>query len=253
MSSPSSICAHIRQSPSWTTVEVAKLKAAYAQGGIHAAAAVLPGRGEGAIRSQAARHGIKSPYSPRSAISAKKFSSPEIDALIIAAHREGAVGWKGRLSLSLGCSGAWVSSRAAQLGLQATFTREPVWSAEELAIVAENAHQHCDTISRKLSQAGYKRSMGAVKRQVCLHGFDRHDPDAWTGTELGKLMGVSCHMVYKWMDSHGLKHTLGDGDTRPHRTTRRDDFKRWAIKNIDLIDLRKVDQVWFKDVMWGRA
>lgn len=250
----SQMCAHNRKSPPWTTVEISTVRREYAIGGVRQAAKALPHRSESAIRAQVARYAMDPPPErPKRKFPGKIESSPEVDALIVAAHRENMPGWKGRLAQSLGRSPTWVKTRAEKIGLQSTFKREPVWSFGELDIVKESASLQLEAIVDRLRRAGYRRSAGAIKRQISLNGFDRDNPDVWSGADLARLMGVSGSMVYKWMDVYGLKNTVGKGETKPHRNVTRADLRRWVRTNNDLVDLRKVDQVWFKDVMWGGA
>jgi hypothetical protein len=59
--------------------------------------------------------------------------------------------------------------------------------------------------------------------------------------------------VSKWMDLGHLKFERKSESSSSHRMVTRKQFQKFARVHIHLIDLRKVEQVWFKDVMWGTA
>lgn len=237
----------------WLMPEITLLKKSYPDEGPIATANKLPGRTPGAVKLKANKLGLKAPKNLSAKPGTPIHSTPEIDGMIRLAHRTAEPGWQGRLSEQIGHSAAWISKQCARLGLQSKFVRAPAWSKEELSLLEEHAHLKPATIARKLRTAGFIRSEGAIVRQISFQGYDRHDPDTWTLKELSNLMGVSTHVTTKWVDTYGLHHTRGNGTTRPHHHITRTELRRWIKLNSDLIDLRKVDQVWFKDVMWGAA
>lgn len=184
--------------------------------------------------------------------------SPEADEVIrveyrrlLAGRRPYAV--KERLGTKLGVPGWVTQRRATELGLSRI--KEPRWSDPELELLAKHAHKNPDRIREVFAKHGFKRSRNAIglmiKRRL---GGVRMNRPWYTANELATLLGIDRHAPLRWISSGQL------------RAERVEDFRtdeqggyRWAIRRPGLrdfirdhpeaIDLRKVDQLWFLDLL----
>lgn len=251
----SAIHQYIRSAPDWKTTEIRVLREHYNAGGAIACRHHLPKRSLGAIRAKAAELGIRAPQVSSEEMCAR-FSTPnnitpELEEQIREAHRSAVPGWHARLAEQLGKNRAWLSAHVSRLGLASPTAPYRKWSKEELQILTEHAEKSAQTVQKHLQAAGYARTAAAINTQRLRLGVDSHDPDLWNCGQLARLLGVSQTTVAKWMTSGLLKFDRKTDAAASHRMVTRQQFKKFATKNPHLIDLRKVEQTWFKDVMWG--
>jgi biotin operon repressor len=247
----------IRSVPEWRTTEIRVVRENYSRGGAIACRHHLPKRSIGAIRAKAAELGLRAPQvsgeEMRARFSAPQAVTPELEEMIREAHRMAVPGWQSQLAEKLGKSRNWISSSVSNLGLVSPRTMPQKWQKAELQILAEHAGKSAPTVQKHLQAAGFKRTAAAINTQRLRLGIDRHDPDTWNCGELARLTGISSTTVSKWMDLGHLKFERKSESSSSHRMVTRKQFQKFARVHIHLIDLRKVEQVWFKDVMWGTA
>lgn len=240
----------------WLTTELAILRQHYGTGA-KAVQALLPHRTLSCIRAKAASERIKG---NRNTTLGHRWARvyPPSEALDNAI-REGyihasAKGDVKRLAQRIGRPAWWVQKRAAALGVTRTNrTRLDCWRSEELAIVEKYAVAKIEVIAAKLRQAGYRRTPTAVGLVLKRRQIERADPDVWSATELGPLFGVDPNTVADWIKRRGLvAKKWGSGATNRYMVHRRE-LRRWIQRNPAYVDLRRVDAVWFWEVMFGAA
>jgi hypothetical protein len=183
--------------------------------------------------------------------------TPAMDVQIETAYRDYLR--KGGRSAIVDCSKAlrvplWKIHRRAQfLGLARA--KETPWSEEELRIVRENRFYSPVEIRKRLKAAGFVRSdLGIVLKRKRLHLTTRNYEDGYTGRALANLLNVDSHIVGRWITNGllaaELRMTLrtpqqhGDG-----HWIRRQDFRAFVFAYPEEIDLRKVDAVWFIELL----
>jgi len=144
-----------------------------------------------------------------------------------------------------------LKKRARELGLART--KELPWSERELEILARYAWMSDERIRLKLKAAGYARTVTAIRLKLKRMRF-KHDGSFYSANGLAQALGIDSHAVARWIKSGHLK--------AKHRGTARTeqqngdiyliqerDVRRFILEHPTEIDLRKVDQLWFLDVL----
>lgn len=241
----------------WLTTELSVLREHYPAGGAARVQALLPHRTLAAIREKAAGQGVRA---PRMGTLGCRFERrwPQRDDIDMAI-REGYVhatqrGDIKRLAERLGRPADWVQRRAAGMGLTRTNrTRLDCWTPAELELLDTYAAARLEVIAAKLAKAGFKRTPTAVGIVLRRRKMDRTDPDVWSATQLGPLLGVNPKTVADWIDRRGLKaKKLGEGVTTRYMVHRRE-LRRWIPGNYHYIDPRRVDWAWFCEIVFGAS
>jgi len=238
----------------WTTTEVAALRETYPVGGMKATRSVI-NRLPGAIHAKARSLGVRAPAGTTTGLRfARKY--PQSDRIDLAI-RDGYANAKRKgdiqaLADSIGRPLWWTYKRAAALGLSRT-TRLHVrpWERAELAVLEKFAACDFKVISQKLRSAGFDRTPTAVAIQLKRRRIDRHDPDTWSAPDLAELLGVHARTVADWIERRGL--TAKKRASGPHGVwmLKRRDVRAWVAANPRYVDLRRVDQTWFMDLVFG--
>lgn len=236
----------------WTTVEVAVLRAHYAQhGGPERCAELLPHRGIRAVYAKANHLRLGAPNAatqPGKRFARKYATTAEIDQRIRDGYaRMRRRGDLQRLALEVARPAWWVSKRAVTLGLTRERIRAAEWSREEVALLHEWATCVLPTIRLKLKAAGFARSETAIAVKLKRLQIDCSDPDVWTATELASLLGVNGKTVADWVHRRGLVAKLEGGGANGVFRIRRAALRAWLKDHHGHVDLRRVDQAWF----WG--
>lgn len=184
--------------------------------------------------------------------------TPEADEIIRVEYRRLLVGrrpyaLKDRLAAKLSVPGWVTQRRATELGL--TRVKEKRWSAEELELLSRHAHKNPDLVKRILAKHGFMRSRNAiwliVKRRL---GGVRANRPYYTANELSNLLGIDRHAVGRWISSGMLAAKRGNTD---RTEAQGGDFyfvypgavRQFVARNPEAVDLRKVDQLWFIDLL----
>lgn len=241
----------------WRTHEVATLRALYPSGGSAAVYAALPYRSLSSIRAKANTLGVACQLpSTQGMRFARKYPPSEyLDQRIrdgYAAARS--KGDYARLADALGRPRWWVQKRAAALGVtRTTQTRLDAWQADEVALVERWATCTLPIIRKKLAQAGFRRSETAVAIKLKRLRVDRTDPDAWAPADLAQLLGVDPNTVRDWIDRRGLPAVERAAGQQTRLLVRRKALRGWLKRNPRYVDLRRVDQPWFMDLVLGPA
>lgn len=243
----------------WRTTEVSALRALYPAGGSQAVHEALPHRTRAAIRSKAQSCGIeRSAYQP-AATAGMRFArlyplSEHVDNAIrigyAHATRKGDIK---ALAQRIGRPPWWVQKRAAALGVtRSNCTRLDCWTRAELQILERWAMCTPQAIRRKLLRAGFTRSETAIGIKLRRADIDREDPDRWSATAVAPMLGVNPATVADWVERRGLPAERVGGGRGTLMITRRG-LRNWIARNPRYVDLRRVDQPWFMDLLFGAA
>lgn len=120
-----------------------------------------------------------------------------------------------------------------------------------------NAHLCDKRIALKLRQAGFRRSATAVHLKLKRTKLRQNTP-YYSATGLAGLFGCDAHLVMRWIKSGYLK-------SKPKGTKRTDaqggdihlihhrDVRRFVVEHPLEFDIRKVDQLWFVDLLTNNA
>lgn len=241
----------------WLTTEVATLRATYPKGGADGVHKLLPHRSLAAIRSKAAAERIKCTKGSTSGLRFARVYQPceQIDQAIregyIHATEKGAIK---ALAVRVGRPAWWVQKRGAQLGVtRSNRNRVDAWTREELAHLEDLAHLDHRVISRKLRDLGFARTPTAISVKIKRLHLDREDPDRWCATAVAPFLGVNPATVADWVERRGLPAKRQNWGPNGRLMIDRKSLRRWVAANSGFVDLRRVDQPWFKELMFGAA
>lgn len=239
----------------WRTTEVAILHEVYPKGGAAGVHQRLPHRTLQAIRAKANTEKIECKRGSTSGLRFARIYPPceHIDQAIregyIHATEKGAIK---ALAERIGRPAWWVQKRGAQLGVTRTNrTRLGSWLREELAILEEFAHLEHKAVCRKLKEAGFKRTPTAVEVKIKRLRLDREDPDRWSATAVAPFLGVNPATIADWVERRGLPAKRESWGPNGRLMIQRKKLRTWIANNCSFVDLRRVDQPWFKELMWG--
>jgi len=156
-----------------------------------------------------------------------------------------------RLAEQVGIPHWALKKRARELGL--ALTKEKPWSEPELAIMARHAWMSDERIRLKLKAAGYARTATGIHLKLKRMRF-KCDPSFYSGKGLAQALGIDSHVVTRWIKSGHLRAQFR-GTKRTERQggdtylIREKDVRRFILERPTEIDLRKVDQLWFLDLI----
>jgi hypothetical protein len=155
------------------------------------------------------------------------------------------------LSKKVGVPHWALKKRARELGLART--KELSWSERELEILARNAWMSDERIRLKLKVAGYARTVTGIHLKLKRMRF-KHDGSFYSANGLAQALGIDSHAVTRWIKSGRLKAKLR-GTARTEQQNgdiyliHEKDVRRFILEHPTDIDLRKVDQLWFLDLI----
>lgn len=144
-----------------------------------------------------------------------------------------------------------LKKRARVLGLART--KEKPWSEPELEILARHAWMSDERLRLKLKAAGYARSATAVHLKLRRMGF-KQDGSFYSANSLAQALGIDPHAVTRWINKGHLKAKFRGTARGPQQNgdiylIREKDVRRFILEHPSDIDLRKVDQLWFLDLV----
>jgi hypothetical protein len=146
--------------------------------------------------------------------------------------------------------------RALQLGIYRP--RQRFWTDKELEILERNAANSISRIQSALERAGFQRTRHAIALKMWEMNFRLNRP-YYSARSLGMALGFgNGDKVVSWVKKGLLYARVMDSEVEARK---RDlllihevDVRRFILKNPNLIDLRKVDQLWFFEIMFeGKA
>jgi hypothetical protein len=144
-----------------------------------------------------------------------------------------------------------LKKRARELGLART--KELPWSEPELEILSRYAWMSDERIRLKLKAAGYARTVTAIHLKLKRMRF-KHDGNFYSARSLAQALGIDPHAVTRWIKSGHLKAKLRGTERGPQQNgdiylIHEKDVRRFILEHPTDIDLRKVDQLWFLDLI----
>jgi hypothetical protein len=146
----------------------------------------------------------------------------------------------------------WVlKKRARELGLART--KELPWSEAELAILSQYAWMSDERIRLKLKASGFARTVTGIHLKLKRMRF-KHDGSFYSANGLAQALGIDPHAVTRWIKSGHLKARLRGTARSPLQNgdsyvIQEKDIRRFILEHPTEIDLRKVDQLWFLDLI----
>ena len=144
-----------------------------------------------------------------------------------------------------------LKKRARELGLART--KELPWSEAELGILARYAWMSDERIRLKLKAAGYSRTVTGIHLKLKRMSF-KHDGSFYSAYSLAQALGIDPHAVTRWIKSGHLKAKNRGTARGPQQNgdsylIQEKDVRRFILEHPTDIDLRKVDQIWFIDLI----
>ena len=167
-------------------------------------------------------------------------------------HRDAKTGVGTRpLAKKVGIPQWALKKRARELGLART--KELPWSEAELGILARYAWMSDERIRLKLKAAGYSRTVTGIHLKLKRMRF-KHDGSFYSACSLAQALGIDPHAVTRWIKSGHLKAKFrGTARTAQQNgdsyLIQEKDVRRFILEHPTDIDLRKVDQLWFLDLI----
>ena len=155
------------------------------------------------------------------------------------------------LSKKVGIPHWTLKKRARELGLART--KELPWSEAELGILERYAWMNDERIRLKLKAAGYSRTVTGIHLKLKRMRF-KHDGSFYSAYSLAQALGIDPHAVTRWIKSVHLKAKFR-GTTRTAQQNgdsyliQEKNVRRFILEHPTEIDLRKVDQIWFLDLI----
>jgi hypothetical protein len=155
------------------------------------------------------------------------------------------------LAKKLGIPHWALKKRARELGLART--KEKPWSDAELEILQSYAWMTDERIRLKLKSAGYSRTASGIHLKLRRMKF-KHAPGFYSANGLAQALGIDSHAVSRWIKRGHLKAQLrgtarGEQQNGDIYLIREKDVLCFILKHPTEIDLRKVDQLWFLDLL----
>lgn len=144
-----------------------------------------------------------------------------------------------------------LKKRARELGLARA--KELPWSEPELAILSRYAWMSDERIRLKLKAAGYTRTVTGIHLKLKRMRFKR-DGSFYSANGLAQALGIDPHAVTRWIKSGHLNAKFrGTGRTEQQNgdiyLILEKDVRRFILEHPTDIDLRKVDQLWFLNLI----
>lgn len=145
-----------------------------------------------------------------------------------------------------------MSRRAATLGFSRP-KRGKVWSLAEIDCLERNAHLSAVTIAKKFRTRGFHRSESSIRTKLGRMNLPRGDDN--TASSVGVAFGVQYATVVRWINLGLLKSRRRGGDLakygRDWHIIPLEAIRDFVLANPLEFDIRKVDQLWFIDLVSG--
>jgi hypothetical protein len=156
-----------------------------------------------------------------------------------------------QLAKKLGWPHWAVKKRGRELGLART--KETPWSERELKLLERWAHLCPARVSRKLKAFGFARSEIAVNLKLKRMRLRQNTP-YYSANQLAGLFGIDQHLVTKWIKLGYLRAIMKGTARTPQQggdtyLVHHKDVRLFVVQHPMECDLRKVDQLWFIDLL----
>lgn len=181
---------------------------------------------------------------------AKRYSwSAEQDELLRSRYDPRVHGRVAELSATLKRPPQAVKQRAWRLGLSMSPPRaRRNWTAEERGWLVE----HAGTLSIHELAARLERTYSAVGMELSRLGISARNREGYRQAEVARCFGVSAETVRTWAAKGWLRvvEHATNGDRGAWAVTD-SDLLRFVLEHPMAFSLRRVDQVWFMDLLTG--
>ncbi len=183
----------------------------------------------------------------------KYLPTAETDYMIRDAYSRQRMGDRSALkaiSRELGWTRSAVCKRGAELGVARV--KEKSWSEEEKSVLEQFGHL-AQGIQRKLSEAGYARTIAAIQVKLNRDRI-KSNLEGYSACQLAGALGLEVRKVLRWIQQGYLKaERRGTGRTPqqggdmwwiPDRNVR-----RFVLRFPQEIDLARVEKIWFLNLL----
>ncbi|MEK6323590.1 MAG: hypothetical protein AABN33_18270 [Acidobacteriota bacterium] len=158
-----------------------------------------------------------------------------------------------QLGKNIGWSKAAVVNRARTLGLIRTRDDGYRWCEAEMMLLERYAYLTPKRIHLRFVKAGFRRSATAISMQLKRKHL-RSTHEFYSAHCLAELFGVDRHLVARWINLGYLKSKRRGTDRDPNcggdEWLMKDDWVRdFVLAHPVAFDIRKVDQVWFLNML----
>lgn len=171
--------------------------------------------------------------------------TPERDAFLVKHYDGNTKGRAAQIARTFGWPRWVINKRAGQLALTRPIERQD-WTEDEVSFL----HQHLGARTAAWIAKRLSRSEAAVAMKIKRLGLCRRvDDGTYSARQVAAGFGIDGHVVDAWIRSGLLKATR---DMQQERATWRvhpEDVAVFIRSNPMAFDIRKVDQVWFLDVL----
>ena len=143
--------------------------------------------------------------------------------------------------------------RAQELGL--TRVKESAWTPAENAIIEKWVHLVPERIHAKLTQAGFTRTVTAIRLQRKRLKFNLHNQGQYSASAVAYGFGIDQHAVVKWIKDGALVAERAGTKRKTNKQggdaflISREAVREFILLNPMAFDLGKVDQLWFMHVI----
>jgi len=143
-----------------------------------------------------------------------------------------------------------IYQRALKIGAVTLSHQKTPWTVEEIRILEKYAGYEPQTIRKKLSKAGFTRSIASIvlkrKRMRLLSNLD-----GMSACLCADALGVDLHWVLNYIRQGLLKAKVirRDSEGKVNYHIKEKDLRQFIIDNPELIDLRKVEKYYFIELV----
>jgi hypothetical protein len=184
-------------------------------------------------------------------------TTPGIDAAIRRAYASGKFGAARRCADACNRPRWWIVARAKELGLRQLKTQHgKPWTDRERGVVRAAAHLPVGEIKARLKASGYRRTPAMILALMAREKIEATRDRPLSGSQVAELMGVDINTLTRHIGGGRLIAGRA-GEVTPNGSAQYliepVELARFIIKHPQMIDLRKVDPVWFIDLLAHHA
>jgi len=144
-----------------------------------------------------------------------------------------------------------VCKRGAELGLARV--KERPWSERELEILEKHGHLAPTGIQRKLSDAGFARSVAAIQIKINRDRI-KGNLEGYSACQLADALGVDVRKVLRWIQQGFLRAERRGTQRLPQQggdtwwiTDK--SVRHFVLRFPEEIDLARVEKIWFLNIV----
>lgn len=181
-------------------------------------------------------------------------TTDHIDAAVRRAYQSGAPGAAARCAKACNRPMWWVVKRAKDLKLRPL--RGRIFNPTEAACIEANAHLPPSEIQVKLKRLGYARSAQSIRLYITKNGIQPDRDKPLDAKQTAELFGVEVETLLRHVRSGRLiARRAGEGGPSSPSVylIEPKEIARFVIMHPQMIDLRKVEPVWFIDMLATNA